>query len=44
MPQNQHYIYGLIDRAMLLSHPIFHQKNLEYVIRVLIDNAYQFNF
>jgi len=25
---------------MLLSHPIFHQKNLEYVIEVLLDNAY----
>jgi len=36
-------IYGLIDRAMLLSHPISHQKNLEYVIRVLIDDAYPIN-
>jgi len=33
-------IYGLIDRALLLSHPIFQQKNLEYVIKVLLDNAY----
>jgi len=33
-------IYGLVDRAILLSHPIFHQKNLEYVIKVLIDNSY----
>jgi len=33
-------IYGLIDRALLLSHPIFQPKNLEYVIKVLLDNAY----
>jgi len=33
-------IYGLTDRALLLSHPIFHKKNLEYVIKVLIENAY----
>jgi len=33
-------IFGLVDRAILLSHPIFHQKNLEYVIKVLIDNSY----
>jgi len=33
-------IYGLVDRALLLSHPIFHQKNLDYVIEVLLNNAY----
>jgi len=33
-------IYSLVDRAILLSHPNFQEKNLEYVIRVLIDNAY----
>jgi len=33
-------IYGLVNRAILLSHPNFQEKNLEYVIRVLIDNAY----
>jgi len=32
-------IYSLVDKAMLLSHPIFHQKNLKYVIGVLIDNV-----
>jgi len=29
-------IYGLVDRAMLLSHPNFQEKNLKYVIKVLI--------
>jgi len=33
-------IYGLTDRALLLSHPVFQQKNLEYVIKVLLDNDY----
>jgi len=33
-------IYGLIDRAFLLSHPKFHQKNIEMVIRLLVENGY----
>jgi len=33
-------IFSLIDRALLLSHPIYHQKNIELVIRILLDNAY----
>jgi len=33
-------IYGLVDRAILLSSPTFQQKNLEYVTRVLLENAY----
>jgi len=33
-------IFGLTDRALLLSHPIFQQKNLEYVIEVLLENDY----
>jgi len=33
-------ITGLIDRAFLLSHPEFHQKNIELVVRVLLQNDY----
>jgi len=33
-------IYSLIDRAFLLSHPMFHQKNLELVVDLLLDNGY----
>jgi len=33
-------IYGLVDRAFLLSHPKFHQKNIELVICLLIENGY----
>jgi hypothetical protein len=33
-------IYNLIDRALLLSHPIYHKKNLEKCIQILTDNGY----
>jgi len=33
-------IYNLVDRALLLSHPIFHQKNLELIVEILLDNSY----
>jgi len=33
-------MYSLIDRAFLLSHPMFHQKNLKLVIELLLDNGY----
>jgi len=33
-------IYGLTDRAFLLSHPMFHQKNIEFIIDILLLNGY----
>jgi len=33
-------IYNLVDRAFLLSHPDFHQKNIELCIKLLLDNGY----
>jgi len=33
-------IFSLVDRALFLSHSKFHQKNLEHVINVLIENGY----
>jgi len=33
-------IYNLVERAIKLSHPSFHQKNLELCIRLLLDNGY----
>jgi len=33
-------IYGLIDRAFLLSCPRFHQKNVEFIIDILLENGY----
>jgi len=33
-------IYSLTDTAFLLSHPKFHQKNLELAINLLLENGY----
>jgi hypothetical protein len=33
-------IYNLIDRAIILSHPKFHKKNIEFCIDVLLNNGY----
>jgi len=33
-------IFNLIDRAILLSHPKHHQKNIEICIDLLLDNGY----
>jgi len=37
-------IIGLIDRFFLLSHPEFHKKNLEHVIKILLNNDYPLYF
>jgi len=37
-------IYGLMDRAFFLSHPSFQQKNIEFVINVLLENGYPLAF
>jgi len=33
-------IYSLVDHAIKLSHPIFHEKNLRLCIKLLLDNSY----
>jgi len=33
-------IYNLVDRAVLLSHPKYHQKNIEMCINILLNNGY----
>jgi len=33
-------IYSLLDRAILLFHPIFQQKNIEICVKTLMDNDY----
>jgi predicted DNA-binding ArsR family transcriptional regulator len=35
---------GLVDRAFLLSHPDFHQKNLVFIVTVLLENDYPLKF
>ncbi|XP_018394985.1 PREDICTED: uncharacterized protein LOC108773618 [Cyphomyrmex costatus] len=37
-------IYSLVDRAILLSHPEFQQKNLEQCITILLQNGYPIDF
>jgi len=33
-------IISLIDRVILLSHPQFHKKNFDFIIKILMDNGY----
>jgi len=33
-------IYNLVDRVIQLSHPKFHKKNFDHIIKMLIDNGY----
>jgi len=40
MSQKRGTKFSLVDRAFLLSHPEFHQKNLELVIETLLNNDY----
>jgi len=42
--QKKSIIYGLIDRTILLSHPQFHEKNLNCVINTLLDNCFPLPF
>jgi len=42
--QKRGTIIGLVDRVFLLSHPKFHNKNLEFIIHILLDNCYPLNF
>lgn len=37
-------IFGLTDRAFLLSHPKFHKKNMEFIITALLENGYPLPF
>jgi len=40
MSQKRGTIFSLVDRVFLLSHPDFHQKNLELVRETLLNNDY----
>lgn len=42
--QKRGTIMGLVDRAILLSHPRFQQKNLEIVIGIALENGYPLPF
>jgi len=36
-------MYGLIDRAFLLSHSSYYQKNIEFVVELFLENGYSLN-
>jgi len=42
--QKRSVIYGLVDKIVLLTNPIFHQKNLETSIKNLLNNGYPIEF
>jgi len=35
---------GLVDRMFMISHPSFHKKNLELIIKILLENDNPLNF
>jgi len=38
--QKRGTMYSLIDRVFRLSHPKFHNNNLDHIIKILLDNGY----
>jgi len=38
--QKRDTILGLVDRVFLFLHPEFHQKNLEFIVKILLNNDY----
>jgi len=44
LSQKRGVIMGMVDRAFFLSHPDFHQKNLESIVNILLNNDYPLDF
>ena len=44
LSQKRGVIMGMVDKAFFLSHPEFHQKNLELIINILLNNDYPLDF
>jgi len=42
--QKRSIVYGLVDRTVLLSHPMFHEKNLKGLINTLLENCFPLPF
>jgi len=42
--QKKGVIMSMVDRAFLLSHPKFHQKNLKFIIETFLNNNYPLKF
>ncbi|KYN22294.1 hypothetical protein ALC57_05308, partial [Trachymyrmex cornetzi] len=41
--QKKGIIFNLLDKLFYISHPKFHKKNLEFVVRILLKNEYPLN-
>jgi len=44
LTQKRSIVIGMTDRAFLLSHPRYHQKNLELIFNSLLNNDYPLSF
>lgn len=44
LSQKRGTVVGLVDRVFHLSDPIFHEKNINLVINILLDNCYPLEF
>ncbi|KYN15050.1 hypothetical protein ALC57_12739 [Trachymyrmex cornetzi] len=42
--QKRGVVIGMIDRAFLLSYPKFHNKNIVFIIKTLLNNDYPLDF
>ncbi|KYN29986.1 hypothetical protein ALC57_00554 [Trachymyrmex cornetzi] len=42
--QKKGVVIEMIDRAFLLSHPKFHNKNIVFIIETLLNNDYPLDF
>lgn len=38
--QKRGTIFGLVDRVFYLSNPVFHEKNIKFIINILLNNCY----
>jgi len=37
-------IFGMVDRVILISHPDFHKRNFDHIIKILLYNDYLLKF
>jgi len=42
--QKRGIITNLVDKVLRLSHPKFHAKNLNFIIKIFLDNDYPIEF
>ncbi|KYN19120.1 hypothetical protein ALC57_08544 [Trachymyrmex cornetzi] len=42
--QKKGIIFNFVDKVFYLSHPEFHKKNLDFIVKLLMDNDYPLDF